>query len=57
LELRVDVFNLFNNSNFYRFNNNYGDGTTPRGTFLTPVAGISNVDPGRQIQFAARFVF
>lgn len=57
LELRVDVFNLFNNSNFYRFDNNYGNEATPRARFLKPVAGISNVDPGRQIQFAARFVF
>lgn len=57
LELRVEVFNLFNNSNFYRFNNVYGNGATPLPTFGQPVGGISNVDPGRQIQFAARFVF
>lgn len=57
LELRADVFNLFNNSNFYRFNNVYGNAATPLPTFGQPVGGVSNVDPGRQIQFAARFLF
>lgn len=57
LELRADVFNAFNNSNFYRFNNTYGNGATPNATFATPLSGISSVDPGRQIQFGARFVF
>lgn len=57
LELRADVFNVFNNSNFYRFNNVYGNGATPVASFATPLSGISSVDPGRQIQFGARFVF
>lgn len=57
LELRADVFNLFNNSNFYRFVNVYGNGTTPDARFGQPVGGISNIDPGRQLQFAARLVF
>jgi outer membrane receptor protein involved in Fe transport len=57
VEIRGDVFNLFNNSNFYRFNNVYGNGATPLATFEQLVGGISNVDPGRQIQFTARFVF
>lgn len=57
LELRADVFNLFNNSNFYRFNNVYGNAAAPLPTFGQPVGGVSNVDPGRQLQFAARFVF
>ena len=56
-EIRMDVFNLFNNSVFYRFNNTYGNGTTPIETFLTPVGGVSNVDPGRQFQFTGRFAF
>jgi hypothetical protein len=57
LEIRADVFNLFNNSNFYRFNNTYGNGATPAASFGRPLSGISSVDPGRQIQFGARFVF
>lgn len=57
LELRADAFNLFNRSNFIKLNNIYGTGSTPLQTFLTPIAGIANSDPGRQFQFAARFIF
>jgi hypothetical protein len=57
LEFRVDVFNLFNGSNFYRLNNVYGNGATPLPTFLRPVAGVTNVDPGRQFQFGLRMIF
>lgn len=59
LELRADVFNVFNNSNFYRFNNNFGNlaGGIQLTTFAAPLSGISSVDPGRQIQFGVRFVF
>lgn len=56
-ELRGEVFNLFNRSNLIRVNSIYGDGATPLPTFLTPIAGITNSDPGRQFQFAARFIF
>lgn len=56
-ELRVSAFNLFNHSNYYRLNNVYGNGATPLATFLTPLAGVANVDPGRQLQFAARLEF
>ncbi|HEX8176150.1 MAG TPA: TonB-dependent receptor [Pyrinomonadaceae bacterium] len=57
LELRAEAFNLFNRSNFIKLNNIYGTGATPLATFLTPIAGIANSDPGRQLQFAARFIF
>lgn len=57
LELRADIYNAFNNSNFYRFINIYGDGAAPAPNFARPLSGISSVDPGRQIQFGARFVF
>ncbi len=57
LELRVDVFNLFNGSNYQRLNNVYGNGAAPAATFLQPIAGISNVDPGRQFQFGMRLKF
>jgi hypothetical protein len=56
-ELRVSAFNLFNHSNYYRLNNVYGNGAEPLPTFLAPIGGIANVDPGRQIQFAARLEF
>ncbi|HEX8143768.1 MAG TPA: TonB-dependent receptor [Pyrinomonadaceae bacterium] len=57
LELRAEAFNLFNRSNFIRLNNIYGSAQTPNSSFLTPIAGISNSDPGRQFQFGARLVF
>lgn len=57
LELRADAFNIFNRSNFIKLNNIYGTGALPLSTFLTPIAGIANSDPGRQFQFAARLIF
>ena len=57
LELRAEVFNLFNNTNFYRFNNTYGNGAAPGANFARALSGITSVDPGRQFQFGARFVF
>jgi outer membrane receptor protein involved in Fe transport len=57
LELRAEAFNLFNRSNFIRLNNIYGNGAAPLSTFLTPIAGVANSDPGRQFQFGARLTF
>jgi len=57
LELRAEAFNLFNHSNFIKVNNIYGGGATPLQTFLAPLAGVANADPGRQFQFAARLLF
>lgn len=57
LELRAEAFNLFNHSNFIKLNNIYGNGAAPIASFLTPIAGVSNSDPGRQIQFGARLIF
>lgn len=57
LELRAEAFNIFNHSNFIKLNNIYGAGPAPARTFLTPVAGVANSDPGRQFQFGARLIF
>lgn len=57
LEARAETFNLFNRSNLIKVNSTYGNGATPLPTFLTPVAGVSNADPGRQFQLALRLVF
>ncbi|MFL6257394.1 MAG: carboxypeptidase regulatory-like domain-containing protein [Pyrinomonadaceae bacterium] len=57
LELRSEAFNLFNRSNFIKLNSTYGNGAAPVATFLQPLAGIQNSDPGRQLQFGARFIF
>jgi hypothetical protein len=57
LELRLEAFNLFNHANLIKVNNIYGEGPQPLATFLAPVAGITNVDPGRQVQAAVRVLF
>ncbi len=57
LDLRVEVFNVLNHQNLIKVNNIYGEGPTPLATFLAPVAGITNADPSRQIQFATRVLF
>lgn len=57
LELRGEAFNLFNRSNLIKLNSTYGNGSAPVATFLRPLAGIQNSDPGRQLQFGARFIF
>jgi hypothetical protein len=57
VELRADVFNVFNHNNYIKLNNTYGRGPVPLSTFLQPIAGLSNSDPSRQIQFGARFIF
>lgn len=57
LEMRAEAFNLFNRSNFIRLNNTWGNGATPLSTFLAPIAGVANVDPGRQFQFGLRLLF
>lgn len=57
LEIRADGFNLFNNQNYYSFNKVFGNGATPNATFLSPIAGVSNVDPARQFTFGLKFLF
>jgi outer membrane receptor protein involved in Fe transport len=57
VEARLEVFNLFNRANFIRVNNIFGEGPAPVATFLAPVAGITNADPSRQIQFAFKVSF
>lgn len=57
IELRAEGFNLFNRSNLIRPNAVFGNGSTPAASFLAPVAGVSNSDPGRQFQFGARLIF
>lgn len=56
IEARTEFFNILNRSNYTAVNSIYGNGATPLATFLTPVAGITNIDPARRIQFALRFL-
>ena len=55
--VKFDVFNLFNNQNYYVFNTVYGNGAAPAASFLRPVGGVANVDPARQFTFGAKFIF
>lgn len=57
LELRADGFNLFNQQNYYTFNNVYGNGVNPSANFLRPIGGVANVDPARQFTFGAKLLF
>jgi hypothetical protein len=57
LELRAEAFNIFNHTNYIKLNNIYGNGAAPLSTFMTPLAGVQNSDPGRQLQFGARLIF
>ena len=57
LELRAEFLNALNRSNFPRVNATYGNAALPLATFRAPVAGVTNSDPARQIQFGARLVF
>ncbi|MBL8233770.1 MAG: TonB-dependent receptor [Bryobacterales bacterium] len=57
IELRAEGFNLFNNQNYYNFNNVYGSGDSPLATFLRPLGGVANVDPARQFTFGLKFQF
>jgi outer membrane receptor protein involved in Fe transport len=57
LELRAEAFNLTNHANYIKLNNIYGNGAAPLSTFLAPLAGVQNSDPGRQFQFGTRLIF
>ncbi|HKQ52020.1 MAG TPA: TonB-dependent receptor, partial [Pyrinomonadaceae bacterium] len=57
LELRAEVFNLFNRNNYIKLQNIYGNAAEARADFLAPLAGVQNSDPARQLQFGARLLF
>jgi hypothetical protein len=57
LELRGEVFNLFNRNNHIKLQNTYGNASAPRADFLSPLAGVQNSDQARQFQFGARLIF
>jgi hypothetical protein len=55
--LRVEGFNLFNHANVLARNGTYGDTGTPLTTFGQATPGLASIDPGRMVQFQARFTF
>jgi hypothetical protein len=56
-ELRAEVFNVINRNNYLVVNNIYGEGPAPRSTFLSPIAGVTQTDPSRQLQFRLKLLF
>ena len=57
ITLRIEGFNLFNHANILGRNGTYGDTTTPLATFGQANPGLANIDPGRMVQFQAKFSF
>lgn len=55
--LRAEAFNVLNHRNVVGFSGTYGNGATPAPGFGTPLAGITNQLPARQLQFSAQFEF
>jgi hypothetical protein len=57
MSIRAEAFNLTNHNNIYGRNGVYGNTAIATATLGLPLGGISNVDPGRQIQCQVRFSF
>ncbi len=57
LNLRAEAFNVFNHANFVGFNGTWGNGATAPALLGTPLAGITNQLPARELQFEAKFSF
>ena len=57
IEARAEGLNILNSRNFITVNNIYGNAVQPLGSFLAPLAGVSNTDPSRQWQGVARVRF
>lgn len=56
-EARAEALNLMNSKNFLAVNSTYGEGATPSASFGTPLTGVANTDPSRQLQFVVRLIF
>jgi hypothetical protein len=57
VSLRAEAFNLTNHNNIYGRNGVFGNNASPSASLGAPLGGISNVDPGRELQFQLRFSF
>jgi hypothetical protein len=55
--LRAEAFNALNHRNVVGFSGTYGNGATPPAAFGTPLAGIINQLPARELQFSAQIEF
>jgi hypothetical protein len=56
-EFRFEATNLLNHNNYVDVTNVYGEAAQPVSTFLSPIAGVANTDPSRQMRFAVRILF
>ncbi len=57
LNLRAEAFNVLNHANFVGFNSTYGNLVSAPLTLGSPLAGVTNQLPARQLQFSARVAF
>lgn len=57
LNLRAEAFNVFNHANFVGYNGTFGNNPAPPVNLGTPLAGITNQLPARELQFEAKFSF
>jgi hypothetical protein len=55
--LRAEAFNVLNHRNGVGFSGTYGNGATAGNGFGTPLAGITNQLPAREMQFSAQIEF
>ena len=57
LDLRAEAFNALNHANYVGFNGTYGTGLTAPATLGTPLVGVTNQLPAREMQFSAKVSF
>ena len=57
LDLRAEAFNALNHANYIGFNGTYGTGMTAPATLGTPLVGVTNQLPAREMQFSAKVSF
>ncbi len=55
--LRAEAFNLLNHRNIVGFSGTYGNGAAPGAGFGSPLAGVTNQLPARELQFSAAIEF
>lgn len=55
--LRAEGFNVLNHRNVVGFSGTFGNGPTPGVGFGTPLAGVTNQLPPRELQFSAQLEF
>ena len=57
VNLRAEAFNLLNHRNVVGFSGTYGNGAQPGLGFGTPLAGVTNQLPARELQFSTQIEF